>query len=921
MAEPIDQAGLASLNPGLSAYLETLEGLRGTGSSSPLNFSPDMEKVDARRAELSAYLGTPDYSRKQEEAKKAAQLQFYLRMAERGFTGAFATPTQRGIRGAIGALSSNVFAPLAGDASALAASYSEKKEALETARLAEERRLKLAAYQGITSEDKEIRDLAKSLVPKTPSMKSATYPDVLVPFGDGETIVKAAANVIVTGPTGGPRVITTLGETTLPDGRVVPSGTVVKSFGKNRQSPSTGRTSALIQNVQATVANPGGGPPITVLANVIAARDSGGENPTVTLNGDIDLGDGKVIPAGTRVISFATTTDPSAAPFEALRFVATRGPNGEPQHANLGVPRQVRLLKENNDIFDVRTDEPVQLQEGQFLATAAELGETSPPAETDAQRASGSRENQLLSEMGVIQLEKSPGTNNAFSARSAFYFDAAAYLAGEQPFKYIPPGTGMNDRSQDVTITNTDVLSLLERRLKAAADSIESDTGSQNQETKPARIREAVRKILSTPPSAVFGATPIDAIGKNSNGDLVGYVPGAGAIDPATVRENARTAMETLSTDRNVSLVDIFRPLPTPDNTKDFNATWGRLSTAAAAFPGVFRYTGEGTPGTEDYDEGLVQQRLDLEANLRNANLVLGASPEDHRAILQKSAQETAEKRQTAQDGDRGYRQEQSDTLAERLSFRSALLQFRNAAAQTNVAGFVTGTLAGGAAKLGFAPFIAGEGAEHWERLKVASDRMESGYSRREGRQFGDTRISNYDAADYKMILPSIRKGEEFNAIIIENALARNSLELNEMMEEGGNVGWSRRQLEDAARAGVNFAALRTKQNWHGHGFYGRNRYQTSRQLAPTLNEVQRSDLRTQGQLRDAMYGGQFTVPLVNYSDDSYSFNADTKVSRMGPLQLRAFIKNRAEATGISVQEFRKRITQGIIAYGTFRRN
>ena len=105
--------------------------------------------LEAERAGLASFLGTPDYDSQAKKAKEDAQRQFFLRMAQRGFTGAFATPTQRGIRGAIGALSGNVFAPLAGDAAALAGQLSKQERTLQAAQKAEDRQLKLAAIQNV----------------------------------------------------------------------------------------------------------------------------------------------------------------------------------------------------------------------------------------------------------------------------------------------------------------------------------------------------------------------------------------------------------------------------------------------------------------------------------------------------------------------------------------------------------------------------------------------------------------------------------------------------------------------------------------------------------------------------------------------------------------------------------------------------
>ena len=151
-------------------------------------------------------------------------------------------------------------------------------------------------------------------------------------------------------------------------------------------------------------------------------------------------------------------------------------------------------------------------------------------------------------------------------------------------------------------------------------------------------------------------------------------------------------------------------------------------------------------------------------AGLRNAALNPQASSTDHRAVLQKVAIASREKREKIQNK---LSDDANELFETRLAFRDALLQFKNAAIETGVAGYATGTAAGVLTKVGFAEFISGEGSKHWARLKAASDRMSAGHSRRVGREFGDNRISNYDATDYKTLLPSIKNGEEFNRILV----------------------------------------------------------------------------------------------------------------------------------------------------------
>jgi septal ring-binding cell division protein DamX len=589
---------------------------------------------------------------------------------------------------------------------------------------------------------------------------------------------------------------------------------------------------------------------------------------------------------------------------------------------------------------------PPTIIPGKGLTARKITADSAGTKETDAQRQSASRLGLLLNSMSEIQVGKERGDTSAYNAKAAFYFDPKAHLAGKFAFKYIPAGTGINDRSRDVTITNPSIIKLINNKLRYVSDTIlKADFGDTAADTQRTRLQDAVRRMLSLPASTVFGATPIEIIGKNAADQVIGYAPTVAATSAATVTENAKTAMATLGNaeSRYIPLDGeggVLSTLPAVDNEADSRTTWGRLKTAASVFPGAFSYTGKGKPGTDDYDELTVQQRLDIEAGLRNAALNPQASSTDHRAVLQKVAIASREKREKIQNklSDDG-----NELFETRLAFRDALLQFKNAAIETGVAGYATGTAGGFLARVGFADFIVGKGSKHWARLKAASDRMSAGHSRRVGREFGDQRISNYDATDYKTLLPSIKNAEEFNRILVDDALKRTNVELTQLMENGGDVGWTRRQLEAAAKAGVDFSALRTKNNWHGHGYYGNNRYGASRQFTPTLSDAQRSTTRTQGQLEATMYDNTYTVPGVDFrTEQNYTFGpwkpatddeaaSGTQPLRMDEPQFETWLIGRAKAafgipedaepTPTQIEEMRKRVVRGILSFNAWREN
>ena len=273
------------------------------------------------------------------------------------------------------------------------------------------------------------------------------------------------------------------------------------------------------------------------------------------------------------------------------------------------------------------------------------------------------------------------------------------------------------------------------------------------------------------------------------------------------------------------------------------------------------------------------------------------------------------------------------------LEFRGALLAFKNAAAQSNVEGFFTGTGAGLAARLGFADWIVSEkGAEHWRRLAIASTRFQEGISRRVGKDFGDDRISNLDAKAYQKLVVDIKSSKKYNRILVEDGLLRVGRDLTDLMAYGGKVGWTARVLERAAEAGVDFSALNTQMDWHGHGYYGENRYSSTRQRTPSLTNAQRSSIRTKGQLKDTLYGGEYTVPSVDYMTDNIpTFTQGiaaskgtpavkpTVIDMMDPDEFRRWLEERAGKAGLSGQagiaEMRRRVVRGILRYNNWRNN
>ena len=141
MAEPTVPVSYFDRASRLEDILEKQEAFKPT----PLTTQDILEQ----RAIVSGLpgLGPVDYDSQLEKAKEEARRLFFIRMAERGFAAAGATPQpgERGNRGALSVLSRELFAPLAGDAGALASGFSKQRQAFEAAKRADDARLSQAA--------------------------------------------------------------------------------------------------------------------------------------------------------------------------------------------------------------------------------------------------------------------------------------------------------------------------------------------------------------------------------------------------------------------------------------------------------------------------------------------------------------------------------------------------------------------------------------------------------------------------------------------------------------------------------------------------------------------------------------------------------------------------------------------------------
>ena len=914
------------LNNKTATYLKTVQGLGTPAARSILQPSPDMDVVRQRQAQYADYLGKTDYSAQNQEANDLAKLQFALSLMGRGFASMGAAP-QPG-ENALGAVGRTLVAPLAGDISTIAGPLMKQRAATRLAEQQEDRQLKLAALQKVEAENTQRAELAYKLLPAdtTDSGLSTLEKGVSFPVEFTNKSGKKVTAQVLYGnlnvyrtKTGEASLIRTVGNSTTTDGVVVPSGTVVPSFSK--PAATTGAESPFESVKYIVRRTPGvGGKPDTFAFTglggaAVQVRQERGESGQLGSPLNLVGGEAVTLQPGDELAAFANLPDnlkgivekPTADTYKE-NFVVVDKATGEPVIDPQGNWTQVSLR--GNKLYKLGSTK-VYIQPNNTRLKALSKFDTADSGgtkETDAQRASADNLALLYNAFGSVQaLPRGP--NMPVTDRSAVIYRPELANAGEMPFLAVDqrfPG----DRSRDMPLPKM-YQKILLGKIKSAANLIKGETGTTGALARQGRVTTAANSILRITPQLLYGAADVPE---------VGYTNEAFLSNRVEQELTAKDAAKALREDPGANPVAVYPSVVYPTNTQQINTSPYRVKVATTHFPNAMDISVLGDPNKGirgGYNPEVVTDRLRIERVLGEVLLRANDNEEQHRAVIQEAAAKLAAKQEALQ-ARSAPRQEE---VALRLALRQALLNFKNASVRTKIQGFVTGTLAKFASTVGWAETLAGDMAPHWRALTVASDRLSEGLSRRQGKQeFGDDRISNADAVAYKKLVADISKGANINKLLIDQHLARLEKEIGGIVKKfGGSTAFERETLEEVTRMGVDLSEASTKNEWHGHGFYGGTRFRASGQFAPTLSQDTREALRREGRLNDSMYLDKFQVPVGISYDTNPTFSKDTKVEEMGKPELDQLIRNVEQDLQIPNVEAKRRVLNGITGYYSYR--
>jgi len=885
-----------------------------------------LASLEAERSGLASFLGVPDYDAQLEKSREDAKLQFYLQMAQRGFAAAGAAP-RRG-ESTVSTLSRELFSPLAGDASKLAGQFTKEKRAIDTAKKAGDRQIRLAALQNVQSRqdkayeyDAEATAKARNLVmqlAKTDDEVSTNY-----------TVAGENVPVIVRkGYDGGIKGFFEI------DGKTPIKRDAVKVFNASKAKPITSWiTDVKVKGPEgAWIDAPG----------TLRIADSTGQNSRVvhkglTLNfNESSKGyNAKIVNPGSKDSLYVSPVIEKALPTQKLANLLglknldltktitrnthrPKGDSGAQAYSTFTIGGATYDLRKMGDSINgklVRTYNPVAqtiIKDGTTynlaeLTTYADPKDTAKDKETDAQRATAANVKLLYSTFGPAQA-RTRGPGMPLTDRSALIYRPELANKNKFPFMAVDP-TAPKDRSKDMVLPER-FQTIIREKIKSAANLIKGETGTTGALAREGRAVTAANSVLRLTGALLYGAEDVPE---------VKYTKEAFLRNRAEQKENVKNVVKELRENPASNPADIYASVVYPTNAQQINQTPYRVKIAAKHFPGAMDTLRAGDPNLGirgGYNPDNVTDRINIEAVLDKVLLRPNDSPEQHRAVIQNAAAKLAEKQEALQSKttSRHYQEE----VSLRLALRQALINFKNASRNTNIEGFATGTFGRFMSEAGWAEALAGDMAPHWTALTVASNRLSEGLSRRQGKEeFGDDRISNADAEAYKKLVADISKGKNINKLLIDQNLVRLEKEIGGIVKKfGGSTAFEKETLEEVTRMGVDLSETSTKNGWHGHGFYGGTRFKATGQFAPTLSKATREALKREGVLNDSKYLNRYQVPTDSKQDGSNpTFSDNTKIENYSEAELSEYIKNVKKGQDITIEEARKRVLNSITGY------
>jgi len=868
---------------------------------------PSLEEVGSRAADLQAILGSTDYSKQLQQAQDAAKLQAALSLAARGFASMGATP-KRG-ESPFATVGRELLAPVGADLIPVATKLMERKVAIDAAKQAEDRQVKLAAYTQAAAGKKDQDTVALELWKlgqKTDKLLSGHF--VLYKTDDKglptTPVLDKSGSITQGRQQGKTPVFTNLrDQSSFSPGNkqmMVKSTDHFKGVGGSkgkaanvgylqndttdeiihmaRQGPGqpgfnslTGNTindpenwtflgASIPKSTDPKVANNF----VLVDKDRIGQRDAKGRLIQLRQQGGqwiklAGVGGGSVfdipqdneaMPASNYFAKHAKDSKPSVSDAGlAQEYIQDPKYPNDPSKLILGPVVETKVVSKNGALTQVRADNNAAIKigstKGSYKMYFKPFAPTDPKG-VDSADAKANFEG-FLNRFPAIQ-------EAGALANTSIKFDPFRHKAGQQPFTYLN-GTPLSDDDgkRILRMIETDYFNLYDKGFKAGQDPVDI-----NQRAVTNFLKRSLHSYGLKPPVLAPGAQRPPSQLKSKQAQLTRYMtaPTGFNTQPVAAETLDNMPVPNIANYKNgIGRLKVFQELGVP-----FGADTTSPAPLSPNLPSqqlgeaLNNRSAEIARLSDDPDP--IQTRVDAEALSKGTSLAAtltsqANTPEKRDAAVAKALEKVRENRATiqAKPGNKVAAKELGAALA---AYRN-ISRMRIALSRSGVPGFFTGPIEVGARKyVGLeigAWFRTPEGQRFANEFIATLPVMGEIVSRQLLRGAGEgAKMSDKDLKGMKGVLPKAGQNFEYEVDKI-NALDRYlKAGIQSMLEGIGDFAPSKTLLTQAATLGFDLKEIKGKNNYYDP-FLKDSRYKVSKQAVPSYSKENQTQLRDKGVL------------------------------------------------------------------------
>ena len=828
--------GITDVDKRLQKQYEILQGYLGDAQTPDRNVAQEVEY-------LKNILGTPDYTEREAQELKDAQIDALLGIATAGFNWAGAQPREG--ESDVSVFSRSFGAPLAESLRQRAAAYSQEKKATDLAAAKQERELKLSALG-------RVEDRATTAAALERELRKAALEGAV---GDTETLEDMEVQDSVTGEW------TRRGTLFRKISGVLGDKVVITESEKGYRPDATLREVILEINGEK-------GPGVAWFIQPYTPAGTPG-TPSITTPG------GQVLTLGENVWLPETDESKSFAPTSSRTVTLNEGATNILQGLDLFLTAPAGSLDGRRSSIQV-TRPKGENQLGDTILTIGgnSINLTEEIAKnnlTQAQAASlyTLTDTKAGTEIGLANLADVEVMKGLIAGLENYARTQPG--EGQSALVYVPSPVGEGDPNNqlDPTAKNFPL------KIRDASSSLGWREPSPEEKKRISNVLWSRKASMEENIKAGDSALDLEQMFARSVLRLGPNVFGLEQAETTTSAGKAqqRNMMERIRKNPEVSPIVHLEEQTYPGDWDQFNSGAGRLLVVSRAAPWLFRSdtvnpVEDPTDLTEaairrelvnNLDWRSVQDRVNVENSLLNRNLTQGMSldklPNENVDLFSEAVANSDLVKAQTDAADRGKNKDVVRSIETSLSLLHALDEYSALAAKSGVEGFISGGVRSAwfamSGETGFDVFRTKEGADATKNLLGMIKTIQMLGGRELLRTSGEQRLANHDMEQVLTILPEINRSENLNAERI-NALRkhlRNSLRAN--LGYYGTYTLRDEAIESAIQLGVDVSNIKPMNNLV-NPFFNNGNYRVTGLRIPSYSAETHNLIRAEGLLRHA---------------------------------------------------------------------